>query len=249
MRIISRLDIKSENLIKGIQFEGLRVIGDPNKFALKYYEDKADEIILIDTVASLYNRNNLVEIIKEASENIFIPITAGGGIRTTKDVENLLKNGADKIFLNTGAIKKPTLINELVKEFGSQSVVSSIEAKKVSLNKWEVYTENGRERTNIDVEQWLLEVIDRGAGEIILTSIDNDGTRKGFDLELFKKVSPKCNVPLIFSGGMSSPKDILNLRLLSQSDGIAVASILHYNEYTIMDIKNFAEENNFHTRK
>ncbi len=249
MRIISRLDIKSENLIKGIQFEGLRVIGDPNKFALKYYEDKADEIILIDTVASLYNRNNLVEIIKKASENIFIPITAGGGIRTTKDVENLLKNGADKIFLNTGAIKKPTLINELVKEFGSQSVVSSIEAKKVSLNKWEVYTENGRERTNIDVEQWLLEVIDRGAGEIILTSIDNDGTRKGFDLELFKKVSLKCKVPLIFSGGMSSPKDILDLRLLSQSDGIAVASILHYNEYTIMDIKNFAAENNFHTRK
>ncbi len=249
MRIISRLDIKSENLIKGIQFEGLRVIGDPNKFALKYYEDKADEIILIDTVASLYNRNNLVEIIKEASENIFIPITAGGGIRTTKDVENLLRNGADKIFLNTGAVKTPNLINELVKEFGSQSVVSSIEAKKVSLNKWEVYTENGRERTNIDVEQWLLEVIDRGAGEIILTSIDNDGTRKGFDLELFYKVSQKCKVPLIFSGGMSSPKDILNLRLLSQSDGIAIGSILHYNDYTIKDIKNFAEENNFHIRK
>ena len=197
----------------------------------------------------MYNRNNLVEIIKEASENIFIPITAGGGISTIKDVENLLKNGADKVFLNTGAVKKPYLINELVKEFGSQSVVSSIEAKKVSLNKWEVYTENGRERTNIDVEQWLLEVIDRGAGEIILTSIDNDGTRKGFDLELLNKVFLKCKVPLIFSGGMSSPKDILNLRLLSQSDGIGIGSILHYNDYTINDIKNFAEENNFYTRK
>ena len=137
----------------------------------------------------------------------------------------------------------------MVKEFGSQSVVSSIEAKKVSLNKWEVYTENGRERTNIDVEQWLLEVIDRGAGEIILTSIDNDGTRKGFDLELLNKVFLKCKVPLIFSGGMSSPKDILNLRLLSQSDGIGIGSILHYNDYTINDIKNFAEENNFYTRK
>lgn len=248
MRIISRLDIKSENLIKGIQFEGLRVIGNPNEYALKYYNDKADEILLIDTVASLYNRNNIVEIIKQASANIFVPITAGGGIRELKDVEKLLKNGADKIFVNTGAVKNPSLINDLVKEFGSQSIVSSIEAKKVSSYKWEVYTENGREKTNLDVEKWLLEVIDRGAGEIILTSIDNDGTKKGFDLQLFNKVSKTCKVPLIFSGGMSSPEDILDLNSMTQSDGIAVGSILHYDEFSIQAIKLFAQENNFNIR-
>ena len=155
MRIIARLDIKSENLIKGIQFEGLRVIGNPNEYALKYYNDNADEILLIDTVASLYNRNNIVEIINKASENIFVPITAGGGIREIKDVERLLKNGADKVFVNTGAVKNPKLITDLVKEFGSQSIVSSIEAKKISEKKWEVYTENGREKTNLDLENPL----------------------------------------------------------------------------------------------
>ena len=146
MRIIARLDIKSENLIKGIQFEGLRVIGNPNEYAIKYYNNNADEILLIDTVASLYNRNNIVEIINKASENIFVPITAGGGIREIKDVEKLLKNGADKVFVNTGAVNNPKLINDLVKEFGSQSIVCSIEAKKISEDKWEVYTENGREK-------------------------------------------------------------------------------------------------------
>ena len=249
MRIIARLDIKSENLIKGIQFEGLRVIGNPNEYALKYYNDNADEILLIDTVASLYNRNNIVEIINKASENIFVPITAGGGIREIKDVERLLKNGADKVFVNTGAVKNPKLITDLVKEFGSQSIVSSIEAKKISEKKWEVYTENGREKTNLDLEDWLLEVVDRGAGEIILTSIDNDGTKKGLDLELFQKINDKCKVPFVFSGGMSSPQDILGLEELSQSDGIALASILHYEDFSITDIKNFAKLNNFHIKE
>tara|TARA_B100001063_G_scaffold94640_1_gene88278 strand:+ start:572 stop:1321 length:750 start_codon:yes stop_codon:yes gene_type:complete len=249
MRIIARLDIKSENLIKGIQFEGLRVIGNPNEYALKYYNDNADEILLIDTVASLYNRNNIVEIINKASENIFVPITAGGGIREIKDVEKLLKNGADKVFVNTGAVKNPKLITDLVKEFGSQSIVSSIEAKKISEKKWEVYTENGREKTNLDLEDWFLEVVDRGAGEIILTSIDNDGTKKGLDLELFQKINDKCKVPLVFSGGMSSPQDILGLEELSQSDGIALASILHYEDFSITDIKNFAKLNNFHIKE
>tara|TARA_Y100000591_G_scaffold331603_1_gene366023 strand:+ start:2873 stop:3622 length:750 start_codon:yes stop_codon:yes gene_type:complete len=249
MRIIARLDIKSENLIKGIQFEGLRVIGNPNEYALKYYKNNADEILLIDTVASLYNRNNLVEIINKASENIFVPITAGGGIREIKDVEKLLKNGADKVFVNTGAVNNPQLINDLVKEFGSQSIVCSIEAKKISENKWEVYTENGREKTNLDLLEWLTEAVDRGAGEVILTSIDNDGTKKGFDLQLFEKINKSCDVPLIFSGGMSCPQDILGLENLTQSDGIALASILHYENYSIRDIKNFAKLNNFHIKE
>ena len=249
MRIIARLDIKSENLIKGIQFEGLRVIGNPNEYALKYYNNNADEILLIDTVASLYNRNNLVEIINKASENIFVPITAGGGIREIKDVEKLLKNGADKVFINTGAVNNPQLINDLVKEFGSQSIVCSIEAKKISKDKWEVYTENGREKTNLDTLEWLSETVDRGAGEVILTSIDNDGTKKGFDLQLFEKTNEKCDVPLIFSGGMSCPQDILGLENLTQSDGIAMASILHYENYSIRDIKNFAKLNNFHIKE
>ena len=248
MRIISRMDIKGLNLIKGIQFEGLRVIGDPNEFALKYYNESADEILLLDTVASLYGRNNIVEIINKATKNIFIPITAGGGIRSIKDVELLLRNGADKICINTGAVKNPNLINDLVNEFGSQSIVSSIEAKKISSDKWEVYTENGREKTGVNVENWLSEVIDRGVGEIILTSIDNDGTKKGFDLDLFEKIFEKSSVPLIFSGGMSAPEDLIGLSKLSQSDGVAVGSILHYNNSSILKIKNFAQENNFHVR-
>lgn len=242
MRIISRLDIKGPNLIKGIQLEGLRVIGNPNFYAKKYFDDGVDELLLIDCVASLYGRNNLVDIIKKASNEIFIPITVGGGIRSIKDAEKLFMSGADKIAINSKAIVEPNIINKLAKSFGSQAVVSSIQAKKLDNKKWLAYYDNGREKTEKDVVEWAKEVEDRGAGEILLTSVDNEGTKNGFDLDLCETINSTCKVPLIYSGGMKSKNDLNKFHNFSECDAIAVASILHYNETNIKEIKKFAQD-------
>jgi len=248
MRVIARLDIKSQNLIKGIQLEGLKVIGDPNIFALKYYEDGIDELILIDCVASLYGRNNLFGIIKEASKNVFVPITAGGGIRSIKDAEELFLSGADKVFLNTSAINNPQLINDLAKNFGSQAIVISIEAKFLKNNIWLAYTDNGREVTNKNVINWTKEAIDRGAGEILITSVDRDGTRQGFDLDLIKNICNVSSVPIIFSGGMGKASDILSVSKYGSCHAVAAGTILHYNETTVDEIKKIALKNNLKIR-
>ena len=200
LRLIPRLDIKGPNLIKGIQLEGLRVIGDPNLFALKYYENGADELLYMDSVASLYGRNNLQDLITKAVKNVFIPITVGGGIRSVKNAYEMFRCGADKIAINTAAVKNPLFLKELVKEFGSQSIVISIEAKKNSENKWEVYTECGRERTGLDVIEWANKCVSSGVGEILITSVDKEGTCKGFDIELTKELTNKFNVPIIACG-------------------------------------------------
>jgi cyclase len=242
MRIVSRLDIKGPNLIKGIQLEGLRVIGDPNYYAKKYFDDGIDELLLVDCVASLYGRNNLVDIIKKASDEIFVPITVGGGIRSISDAENLFMSGADKIAINSKAIVDPDIINNLANNFGSQAVVCSIQAKKVNNNKWLAYYDNGREKTEKDVLDWTKEVQDRGAGEILITSIDNEGTKSGFDQELCKNVNSVCEIPVIYSGGMKSKNDLENFKDYSDCDGIAVASILHYNETSVHEIKKFAKD-------
>lgn len=247
MRIISRLDIKGPNLIKGIQLEGLRVIGDPNLYAKKYFDEGADELLLIDCVASLYGRNNLFDIIKKASNEIFIPITVGGGIRSIEDAEKLFLSGADKIAINSKAIVEPEIINDLAKYFGSQAVVSSIQAKKVN-NKWLAYYDNGRERTEKDVVDWAKEVQDRGAGEILITSIDNEGTKQGFDMNLCEIFNSICKIPIIYSGGMKAKSDLNNFKNFSECDAIAVARILHYNEVTINDIKSFAKINKIKVR-
>ena len=236
MRTIARLDIKGKNLIKGINFEGLRVIGDPNIYAKKYYNNGADELLLIDCVASLYGRNNLTEIIYQASRDIFIPITVGGGIRSCKDAEELFENGADKIAINSFALKNPNIINDLAKNFGSQAVVLSIQAKKKN-NSWFAYFDNGREETNYEVLEWVSEGIDRGAGEILVTSIDNEGTMKGFDWELFNLVNQISTIPTIYGGGMSNLNDLNGFNTFSTSDGISIASVLHYNTFQISEIK------------
>ncbi len=241
MRIISRLDIKGSNLIKGIQLEGLRVIGDPNSYAKKYYDDGVDELLLVDCVASLYGRNNLFDIIKKASDEIFVPITVGGGIRSIQDAEKLVMSGADKIAINSKAIVDPNIINNLAKSFGSQAVVSSIQAKKLDKNKWIAYYDNGREKSEKDVIEWGKEVQDRGAGEILITSIDNEGTKNGFDLDLCEAVNSICKIPVIYSGGMKSKNDLEKFNNFSMCDAIAVASILHYNETSISEIKKFAK--------
>ena len=249
IRIIPRLDIKGPNLIKSIQLEGLRVIGDPNIFAKKYYNDGADELLYMDSVASLYGRNSLEGLISKAVENVFIPITVGGGIRTIENAKEILRSGADKIAINTAAVKNPKIINELVKKFGSQSIVISIEAKNMSKNKWEVFIENGRQKTGLDVIEWAKLCESLGVGEILLTSIDREGTRRGFDVELTKKVRERINIPLIASGGMGKPDDIIDIVKNGEANAVSMADIIHYNRYSLKDIKNSASKAGIEVRK
>jgi cyclase len=236
-RIIARLDIKGTNLIKSVNLEGLRVIGDPNTHATEYYKDGIDEIIYIDCVASLYGRNQLVDLLKKTVKDVFIPITAGGGIRTLQDARELLRNGADKIAINTAAVENPDLIKKLSREFGSQCVVSYIEVKKREDMGWEVFVENGRQRTYKDVLDWAEECAHLGAGEILLTSIDKEGTATGFDLELCSKISYAIEVPIIASGGMGKVQDLVDLRNSTAVSGAAIADVLHYKKLTVDKIK------------
>tara|TARA_B100001057_G_C22721603_1_gene899936 strand:+ start:271 stop:1032 length:762 start_codon:yes stop_codon:yes gene_type:complete len=238
-RIIARLDIKNDYVIKGIHLEGLRKIGNPNELAKKYYNEGVDEIIFMDAVAAYYDRNSLTEIINRACEDVFVPITVGGGIRKIEDIQIALNAGADKIAINTKAVKNPTFIKEASQVFGSQCIVSSIDAKKVNDKKWEVYYDNGRENTGKDVVDWAKEVEDLGAGEIMLTSIDQEGTKKGFDIELIKAVSQVTTIPVISSGGGGKKEDLANAIANSDIDAIAIASILHYNIESINDLKNY----------
>ena len=237
-RLIARLDIKGENLIKGINLEGLRVIGSPNEYAKKYYNQGADELIFLDTVASLYGRNHLGKIIKSAAQDIFIPITVGGGIRSLEDALNVLRVGADKIAINTAAVKRPELISEISNTLGSQSVVLSVEAKKIKNNKWEVFIENGRESSGVDVMEWIKRGEVYGAGEILLTSIDRDGTGKGFDLDLIKLATENVSIPVIASGGIGIIQDIYEAITLSNTDAIAMAYALHYDKINFNDVRN-----------
>tara|TARA_B100000959_G_C14890039_1_gene586298 strand:+ start:411 stop:1181 length:771 start_codon:yes stop_codon:yes gene_type:complete len=248
IRLISRLDIKGPNLIKGIHLEGLRVIGDPNEYAKKYYNAGIDEIIYMDTVASLYGRNNLSDIVKKTVKDVYVPITVGGGIRSIDDVKFLLRCGAEKIAINTAATKRPELIREVSRKFGSQCMVLSIEAKRTGDNSWEVYTENGRQKTGIDVLEWAKEGEAYEAGEILLTSVDFEGTKKGFDLELTKKVSESVSIPVIASGGMGSPDDLKNVVIGSSADAVAMADILHYDRSTVKEIRKFCHQNKINVR-
>ena len=249
IRLIARLDIKGPNLIKGIRLEGLRVIGSPGEYALKYYKQGIDELIYIDTVASLYGRNNLQNIIKKAVKNIFVPITVGGGIRSTEDVTEILRSGADKVAINTAAVLNPILINKVAKKFGSQSMVLSIEAKKIHSNKWEVFTDNGREHSGQDVLEWVKKGVDLGAGEILLTSVDQEGTRKGFDLKLVELVSAAVSVPVIASGGMGDASHMIDVVKKSNADAVAMADILHYNRDTISSLRKKALEVGLNVRE
>ena len=249
IRLIPRLDIKGPNLIKGIHLEGLRVIGNPNFFARKYYEDGADELIYMDSVASLYRRNSLSELVKESAKGIFIPMTVGGGIRSSSDVEKLLRCGADKVAINTAAVKDPTIINELSRDFGSQCVVISIEAKKIGQDKWELLTDNGRERTGRDVLEWVAEVVQRGAGEILLTSVDMEGTRKGYDTVLISKVVGVSPIPVIASGGMGTIDHALDCITKSNVNAISMADILHYERLKISEIRNKLSDTGLPVRK
>ena len=237
MRIIARLDIKNNFVIKGINLEGLRKVGDPIDLAGKYYENKIDEIIYIDNVASLYRRNSLTKMISKTSEEVFVPMTVGGGIRSLQDIEELLNSGADKIAINSYAIENPKFITEAVSNFGSSTIVIYIEAKQVSTDKWEIFKFSGREKTNINLCNWVDEIQDRGCGEILLTSIDYEGLQRGFDIDMIDKIYAKIKVPLIISGGCGDIDHIISLKKNFNNASVALASVLHYNKINIDDIR------------
>jgi len=248
-RLIARLDIKGQNLIKGIHLEGLRVIGSPNEYALDYYKQGADELIYMDCVASLYGRNHLSEIIRATIKDVFIPLTVGGGIRTVEDAREILRSGADKVAINSGAVANPRIISDIARLFGSQCMVISIEAKKIGKEEWEVYVDNGREKTGINVVQWAKTCVSNGAGELLITSIDREGTRKGFDVDLMKAVSSQVNVPIIASGGMGKVEDMFEVANDGEVDAIAMADIIHYKRADIMAIRSAAKLAGLRVRK
>ncbi len=233
IRIIPRLDIKGPNLVKGIHLEGLRVLGKPEVFSRFYYETGADELLYMDIVASLYDRNSLQAIIEKTAREVFIPLTVGGGLRSINDIRAALRAGADKVTLNTAVIKNPFIIKEASEKFGSSNIVVSIEAKKIGPHKYEAYIENGRESTGVDVFAWAEKVVGLGAGELIVTSIDQEGTGKGFDIELLKKVSSLVTVPVIACGGAGSDEHIKAVIQETSIDGVALASVLHYEYVNI----------------
>lgn len=238
LRFIARLDIKTNHVVKGIHFEGLRKIGDPEELALKYSD--ADELLFIDTVATLYGRNQLEDLLERTTRKLFIPVTVGGGIQSNHDIQRLLNAGADKVAVNTAAIRRPELITEIAKRYGSQCIVVSIEAKQCDWG-WECLTDNGREHTGRDAVHWGREAVERGAGEILITSIDRDGTMKGFDNALVKAIGDLSSVPVVACGGMGTVKHAKQA-IQNGADAIACASALHYGKTTIQELRNeFAE--------
>lgn len=229
IRIIPRLDIKGPNLVKGIHFEGLRVLGKPEHFARYYYENGADELIYMDAVASLYGRNSLLDIVEKTAREIFIPLTVGGGLRSIDDIRAVLRAGADKVSLNTAAIACPDLIHKTSRTFGSSTIVVSIEAIRKPDGAYEAYVNYGRDRTDIDVFEWAVRAVELGAGELMVTSIKKEGTGEGFDLELTRRIAEAVPVPVIAGGGAGRVTDVHDVIMQGKAEAVALASILHYN--------------------
>lgn len=230
IRVIPRLDIKGPNLVKGIHLEGLRVLGKPEHFAKYYYSQGADELIFMDVVASLYERNSLHNIISNTAKEIFIPLTVGGGLRTIEDIRNVLRAGADKVSINTAAIKNPHIITEAALKFGSSTIVVAIEAiKEHKSDQYLAYTDNGREYTGINIFEWAQQVEELGAGELVITSVDREGTGEGMDIAMINKISKLVDIPVIAHGGVGKKEDVKELFLNTEAKAISLASLLHYD--------------------
>lgn len=227
-RIIPRLDIKGPNLVKGIHFEGLRVLGRPEHYARHYYETGADELFYQDAVASLYGRNCLTEIVAKTAREIFIPLTVGGGLRSLDDIKEVLRAGADKVSLNTAAVARPELIREASRRFGSSTIVVSIEAIRLPSGGWEALTDYGRERTGLDAYAWALKTAELGAGELMVTSIDREGTGTGFDLELVGAIARAVDIPVIAGGGAGCLEHVGQVLEQGGAEAVSLASLLHY---------------------
>ena len=240
-RIIPCLDVKDGQVVKGIHFVGLKEVGDPVALAKKYYVDGADELVFLDISATVEKRKTMVDVVRRVAKEIFIPFTVGGGISTIEDVHVMLMAGADKVSLNSAAIRNPSLIEEASKRFGNQCIVLAVDAKKRADNTgWNVYVEGGRKDTGIDCMEWILKGVSLGAGEILLTSMDADGTKDGFDLELYKAVSKIVIVPVIASGGCGKLEDFKSA--LEVSDAALAASIFHYEESSVQNVKKYLKE-------
>lgn len=234
-RVIARLDVKPPNLVKGVHLEGLRKLGEPNEAARNYYLQGVDEIYYQDIVATLYGRNSIQALVTKTASSIFLPKTVGGGVRTLSDARDLLLAGADKIAVNSAAVSRPTLVSELAEVLGSQAVVVAIEAKRWAGN-WTVLTDSGREQTGRTVRDWVCEVDALGAGEIVLTSIDFEGTGRGFDLELIEMVRAETGLPIVAHGGAGAPEDAIRASKVG-ANAVALASVLHFSRFTVNDFK------------
>ena len=246
-RIIPCLDIDNGRVVKGTNFINIRDAGDPSELATFYNKEGADELVFLDITATHEDRKTIVDVVKKVSSQVFIPLTVGGGIREVKDMKIMLEAGADKVSINSSAINNPSLITECSKEFGTQCVVSAIDVKKID-SKWIVFTHGGRKITNIDVMDWARIVEENGAGEILLTSMDKDGSYDGYDIELLSKINEKISIPLIASGGAGKLDHLVEALSLGNADSVLAASIFHYGEYSIKEAKEFLNENKIQVR-
>jgi len=240
-RIIPCLDINKGRVVKGINFVDLIDAGDPSEQAKIYNDGGADELCFLDITASNENRNTLLDIVKKTAEKCFIPLTVGGGVRSIKDINNLLRAGADKVSINTAAVINQNLVKEGAEKFGSQCIVVAVDAKKVKNDKWEIFTHGGRKSTGKDVLKYVKKMESLGAGEILLTSMDRDGTKKGYDLDLTKKVSNLVNIPVIASGGVGSLEHLHQGIKIGKANAVLAASIFHFGEFSIQDAKKYLD--------
>ena len=240
-RIIPCLDVKNGRVVKGINFVDLKDAGDPVEQAKFYSDSGADEICFLDITASSENRDILLDVVRKTSENCFVPLTVGGGVRNIDDISNLLKSGADKVSINTAAVKNKNIIKESAENFGSQCTVIAIDAKKITENKWEIFTNGGRNATGIDAKDYAKQVEQLGAGEILLTSMDRDGTKKGYDLDLTKLISNHVNIPVIASGGVGRLEHLYEGFKIGKASAALAASIFHFGEISIQDTKKYLD--------
>ncbi len=248
-RIIPAVHIKGPNVVKPVHTEALRVVGNPKELARRYYEEGADELIYLDIVASLYQRNLDFELLKSVTDGIFIPVTVGGGIRSIHDINNALRAGADKVAINTHAIQHPEFISEAAKEFGSQCIILYIEAKRQPAGHYECYTDGGREKSGVDTVEWARRGIGLGAGEILISSIDRDGTRRGYDVELVRQITAFAPVPVIAHGGAGNFESIEQVIREGKADAVAASSVFHYEDYSIGELKEYLRKKRVSVRE
>lgn len=247
-RIIPCLDVTGGRVVKGVNFVGLRDAGDPVECAKAYEAQGADELTFLDITASSDGRETMVDIVRRCAEQVFMPLTVGGGIRTPADVRNMLKAGADKVSFNTAAIMNPSILNECSDMFGSQCTVLAIDARRNDDGSWGVFTHGGRKQTELDAVQWAIEGVQRGAGEILLTSMDADGTKDGYDLELTRTISDAVGVPIIASGGAGTLAHLADAVTLGKADAVLAASIFHFGEFTIREVKEYMRDQGIEMR-
>jgi cyclase len=247
-RVIARLDVKPPNLVKGVHLEGVRKLGEPSEFATKYYEEGADEIFYQDVVASLYGRNSISDLVERTARSVFVPITVGGGIRSIDDIQAMLRHGADRVSLNTMAVKAPQLIQQAARVYGVQCIVAALEVMPSGPGRWEPLIDSGREHTGLDAEEWVHRLVELGAGELLITSIQAEGTRKGFDFSFADRMLGRVRVPIVLHGGAGSADDVAEVARRGYS-GAVISSILHFNIATIAQIKEKIAAANIEVRR